>query len=165
MNSGSRLFRFSTLFLSIGLVASLTALSCNDRRSEGKKPEVVDAKEVLQAARQVTVQVGEDEHVMPVEEFKGGIVPDERKAQKLVNQLYNYTLAVCSSKRACPETAEAAKDALLDKYGLFWPDDPWGKPYSYKLISKQKFEIRSFGPDGIEGNADDVTVAAINIDN
>lgn len=163
MNLASKTFYFSTVLLCVVLAASATTLSCNERRSEGVKPKVVESEEVAQVAQQATVKVGDYEHIAPVEEFKGGVVPDERKAQKLVNQLYNYTLAVCSAKRACPDTPENAKDALLEKYGLFWPDDPWGKPYSYKFISKQKFEIRSFGPDGIEGNEDDVTVSAINL--
>jgi general secretion pathway protein G len=36
------------------------------------------------------------------------------------------------------------------------PADPWGKPYEYKLDGSS-FEIRSVGPDGQSGSADDVT--------
>lgn len=168
MDSSLRNVRFSGIFLCAILTVSLLAISCNDRRSEGVKPKVVDREESAQIGQSgqqgATMQVGDYEHLAPVEEFKGGVVPDERKAQKLVNQLYNYTRAICSAKRSCPETAEDAQEALLEKYGLFWPDDPWGKPYSYKFINKQKFEIRSFGLDGIEGNEDDITVSSINLE-
>jgi general secretion pathway protein G len=36
------------------------------------------------------------------------------------------------------------------------PADPWGKPYEYKL-NGSSFEIRSVGPDGQSGTADDIT--------
>jgi general secretion pathway protein G len=34
--------------------------------------------------------------------------------------------------------------------------DPWGKPYEYKL-NGSTFELRSVGPDGQSGTADDIT--------
>ena len=36
------------------------------------------------------------------------------------------------------------------------PPDPWGRPYEYKL-NGSSFEIRSVGPDGQSGTADDIT--------
>jgi general secretion pathway protein G len=36
------------------------------------------------------------------------------------------------------------------------PDDPWGKPYSYK-VSGTDVEIRSSGPDGQMNSEDDIT--------
>lgn len=36
------------------------------------------------------------------------------------------------------------------------PMDPWGRPYEYKL-NGSTFEIRSIGPDGQSGSADDIT--------
>lgn len=36
------------------------------------------------------------------------------------------------------------------------PNDPWGNPYIYSKQGRE-FSITSAGPDGIEGNEDDVT--------
>ena len=36
------------------------------------------------------------------------------------------------------------------------PKDPWGNDYIYRSISKREYEIYSPGPDGVEGNEDDV---------
>lgn len=37
------------------------------------------------------------------------------------------------------------------------PQDPWGNPYSYALITAETLKIWSVGPDKTEGTADDVT--------
>jgi general secretion pathway protein G len=50
------------------------------------------------------------------------------------------------------ETADSA--ALLDKANL---NDSWGHPFTYKKISKFKYEIRSAGPDGQLATEDDIT--------
>ncbi len=34
--------------------------------------------------------------------------------------------------------------------------DAWGNPYEYRL-SRQTFDIRSYGPDGVRGTEDDIT--------
>jgi general secretion pathway protein G len=39
------------------------------------------------------------------------------------------------------------------------PQDPWGREYSFVIPGSKnpnKFDVRSKGPDGIDGNADDV---------
>jgi general secretion pathway protein G len=36
------------------------------------------------------------------------------------------------------------------------PNDPWNRPYEYKL-NGSSFEIRSVGPDGQSGTSDDIT--------
>ena len=36
-------------------------------------------------------------------------------------------------------------------------NDSWGHPFQYKRVSSYKFEIRSAGPDGQMGSADDIT--------
>ncbi len=36
------------------------------------------------------------------------------------------------------------------------PKDPWGNDYIYRTINKREYEIYSAGPDGVEGNEDDV---------
>ena len=50
------------------------------------------------------------------------------------------------------ETGDTA--ALLNKSSL---NDSWGNPFSYKKVSKFKYEIRSAGPDGQTGTEDDIT--------
>lgn len=49
---------------------------------------------------------------------------------------------------------------------IFWKDsqvgpdrqllDVWGRPYAFKFLGKDGVEVRSAGPDGIQGNDDDV---------
>jgi len=36
------------------------------------------------------------------------------------------------------------------------PDDPWGYPYEFKILSSKKYQIVSVGEDGQEGTEDDV---------
>ncbi len=144
---------------------------CTERRSQGERPVIVEeesdsgiklkAPEVVNDGTKPQ-QVGEYEHVAQVEEFAGGVVPDERKAKKLVNQLHNYMMAVCSANQACPKTFEDAKKGLNAKFGLFWPKDPWGNFYNYKYIDEQTFEITSFGEDGKPDTEDDIHVAEVN---
>ena len=37
------------------------------------------------------------------------------------------------------------------------PPDPWGNPYQYELTPPESYRIWSFGPDGQDGSADDVS--------
>lgn len=37
------------------------------------------------------------------------------------------------------------------------PPDPWGNPYQYELTPPESYRIWSFGPDGQDGSADDIT--------
>ena len=37
------------------------------------------------------------------------------------------------------------------------PPDPWQNPYQYELVNADLFRIWSWGPDGQDGSADDVT--------
>ena len=43
---------------------------------------------------------------------------------------------------------------LLESKAL---NDSWGNAFQYKRVSSYKFEIRSAGPDGQMGSADDIT--------
>ncbi|RME04531.1 MAG: hypothetical protein D6805_02840 [Planctomycetota bacterium] len=36
------------------------------------------------------------------------------------------------------------------------PKDPWGNPWQYTVQSPQQYNIRSYGPDGLPGTADDL---------
>jgi hypothetical protein len=47
-----------------------------------------------------------------------------------------------------PATGEAYMDAI--------PKDPWGNAYILKVLGRSKFQLVSFGPDGLEGTADDL---------
>ena len=39
------------------------------------------------------------------------------------------------------------------------PNDPWGSPYQYEALSAEEFRIWSNGPDGQQGNEDDINPA------
>ena len=41
--------------------------------------------------------------------------------------------------------------------------DPWGRPFVYTFASKLSFSLRSKGPDGADGNEDDVDLAKGNM--
>ena len=146
-----------------GAVVAAFSFGCSDRRSEGQRPVMAEDNAPQKQAAAPTM-VGNDEHVAQVQRFEGGIEPEQYKARKLVNQLFNYCVGVCSSARECPETADAAKEAVRQQYGLFWPKDPWGKPYQYKRIDAQTCDVWSSGPDGMDGTEDDVHVSQNNRD-
>ena len=145
-------------------VAAASVMGCNERRSKGKKVTVQEDEDSAgkPGAAAPTAQVGEYDSVAPVERFPGGIEPNDYKARKLVNQLYNYCLGACSANQECPADLDAAKEAVRKQFGLFWPKDPWGNLYQYKRIDAQSCDVWSFGPDGKDGTEDDVHVAAVN---
>ena len=37
------------------------------------------------------------------------------------------------------------------------PLDPWNNPYQYELVNLDNYRIWSFGPDGVDGTADDIS--------
>jgi general secretion pathway protein G len=37
------------------------------------------------------------------------------------------------------------------------PLDPWNNPYQYELANADVYRIWSFGPDGVDGTADDIS--------
>lgn len=37
------------------------------------------------------------------------------------------------------------------------PADPWGNPYQYELLNQDQYRVWSWGPDGIDGSADDIS--------
>ena len=160
-------FRLRLLFLLLCSVAVATfSFGCSERKSEGKKPVHVDEETTGLPGQKITEpqQVGEYEHVAQQKRFEGGIEPDQVKARKLVNQLFNYSVGICSAYQECPADLDGIKAALKEKYNLFWPKDPWGKPYQYKKIDDQSCDVWSSGPDGIDGTEDDVHVAKVNRD-
>lgn len=156
-----KIFRLTSLLFLAGMVfVSLTA--CNDRRSVGEQPVIVDDESGSKAAAaRETQQVGEYEHVKPAEQYPGGVVPNDSKAQKLVNQLFNYVFAICRSTD-CPKTLDEARAALKKEYKMNWPKDPWGNYYDYVYRSDDDFDVRSWGPDGKPDTEDDINVSEIN---
>ena len=156
-------FLIFTLSVCLALTAFMSG--CSQRRSEGQKPapEAVNG-DSAQNSKTANTEVGSDESVAPALRFENGVEPPEHKAQKLVNQLFNYCAGICANQQECPADLEAAKEATKTQYKFFWPKDPWGKPYQYKKIDDQHFDLWSAGPDGIDGNDDDIHVADSNRD-
>lgn len=71
--------------------------------------------------------------------------------------LYPEELKYLIEKPSDDEIAEKWTGPYLeDKSGL---DDPWGRPFEYNSEGKHnegKFDLWSKGPDGIDGNEDDI---------
>ncbi len=149
------------VFLFAALVVCFST-ACNDKRSTGEQPVIVDDASGAKApAAQDTQQVGEYEHVKPAEQYPGGVQPNDTKAQKLVNQLFNYVYAICRTTD-CPKTLDEARAALKKEYKMNWPKDPWGNYYDYVYRSDDDFDVRSWGPDGKPDTDDDIKVSEIN---
>ncbi len=150
-----------------GVVACFIAavgVGCNERRSAGEKPAIAQSDDEKAAATNThanTDAMDNEQHVAQVEQFPGGIQPDEYKAQKLVNQLTNYMMAVCS-EAGCPKDLDTAKQSIRKQFKINWPSDPWDNDYAYKYIDDSKFEIISLGKDGKEGTADDIRASKEN---
>ena len=54
----------------------------------------------------------------------------------------------------------AAPPGLANWHGPYLvrkPVDPWGRPYVYRILPNGETDVRSNGPDGKPGTADDVT--------
>ena len=49
-----------------------------------------------------------------------------------------------------------------DPYLRAVPSDPWGRPYSYAVLVARtgRYDLRSYGPDGLPATADDVVSRA-----
>lgn len=156
--------RIWILLVCFAAVAAFCA-GCNDRRSEGQKPVVVeDDNSGFQKpeAPQARDASGDYQHVGLKQQFPGGIEPDDYKAQKLVNQLFNYCVGVCSANQECPKDLAAARDGIRKQYGIFWPKDPWGNVYQYRRLDEQTCEVWSMGPDGKTGTDDDIHISKTN---
>ena len=69
-----------------------------------------------------------------------------------------------SSFQEYPSTSEGLQALVASKDGraLFMtsvPKDPWGRDYVYRFPGIQKqggFDLISYGPDGVQGNDDDI---------
>ena len=74
------------------------------------------------------------------------MMTDSVKLYYLNNKKLPSTLDVLTE--VDPKTGEALMENI--------PSDPWGNAYDYRTLSGRKFEIHSYGPDGIEGTEDDI---------
>ena len=147
-------------------VAAALAMGCTNRRSEGQKPVVVEDDEDTRGfAKPVTARSTDEDAAAQgglKQQFRGGIEPDDYKAQKLVNQLFNYCVGLCSIEQECPKDLDAAREGIRKQYSIFWPKDPWGNFYQYKRLDPQTCEVWSSGPDGKDGTPDDIHVSKSN---
>lgn len=139
---------------------------CNERRSEGKKPVVVEDEAQVGfgsvSERNSVRETDGYEHVGLKNQFPGGVEPDDYKAQKLVNQLFNYSVGMCSREQECPADLDAAREGLRKQFGIFWPKDPWGNFYQYKKTGTMTCEVWSYGPDGKDATDDDIHISESN---
>lgn len=139
---------------------------CNERRSEGKKPVVVEDEAQVGFGsvpeRNSVRETDGYEHVGLKNQFPGGVEPDDYKAQKLVNQLFNYSVGMCSREQECPADLDAAREGLRKQFGIFWPKDPWGNFYQYKKTGTMTCEVWSYGPDGKDATDDDIHISESN---
>lgn len=144
------------LLLLLSLVFSFAWTGCKEeRRSAGEKPQVAD--ENKDSAKDSLINAGNNDEAQNVAPTKPheNVELDTEKANRLVNQLSNYTMSICSDD-SCPADLDALKPILKERFKLSWPKDPWGSPYSYKKIDDSNFEIISLGPDKTEGTEDDI---------
>lgn len=162
------------LFVFLAVGAAFFA-GCNERRSEGKKPVVAEEETrgdgdsgggfFDRGGSGSGSQPSDAEgyrHVGLKNQFPGGIEPDDYKAQKLVNQLFNYSVGMCSREQECPADLDAAREGLRKQFGIFWPKDPWGNFYQYKKTGTMSCEVWSFGPDGKDATEDDIHISESN---
>ena len=148
------------------MVLAAFSFGCNERRSEGQKPAAatVEKDSKFQKNADGSMQVDGYNHVAQNQRFQGGIEPDDYKAKKLVNQLFNYCVGICASNQECPADLDAARNAIKEQYKITWPKDPWGKLYQYKKIDDMHCDVWSSGRDGEDGTKDDIHVASDNKD-
>ncbi len=76
---------------------------------------------------------------------------------ELDNGRYPTTAEGLEALRSAPSGVPRWKGPYLKRP---IPKDPWGRPYAYRAPgqhNKEDYDLISFGPDGIEGNKDDIT--------
>lgn len=153
----SQSLRLLSFLLCFAVLAAFS-FGCSERRSEGQKPtSVQENKEAANSGTQnadAPVKYERPVKHMPQTPEEA----DREKAQRLVNQLYNYLIGICMNTQDCPADFDAAKAAVKSTYQLNWPKDPWGKLYQYKRIDDTHCEVWSAGPDGIDENDDDIRI-------
>ncbi len=147
--------RLSVVGLAFVLLAFVGLGGCKtERKSQGQRP---NSQAVEDAQKNVAAEPGADQHVRPQKPPLGGrIEPNVVKAQKVVNQLTNYSMSIAAKKGESPADLEALKGELRSQFGLNWPNDPWGNSYIYEKGEGLKFVIFSAGKDKKAGTEDDI---------
>jgi len=69
-----------------------------------------------------------------------------------INMYYMRHRKLPTSLDQLTEEDPKTGDSWMEKI----PDDPWGNPYEFKILSNKKYQIISVGEDGQEGTDDDV---------
>ena len=85
---------------------------------------------------------------------------DDAKESKAVSEMSTIRTALARSygKFSGPNGLPKTLNELVPKYIDDQPEDPWGKPYAYRVPGKdgRKYDLFSYGPDGQEGTKDDI---------
>jgi general secretion pathway protein G len=78
-------------------------------------------------------------------------------------QHYALNIGSCPSTQQGLEALRVAPSDLKNQakwagpyLGQAVPNDPWGQPYQYEQVSAEECRIWSNGPDGQQGNEDDI---------
>jgi general secretion pathway protein G len=125
---GFSLIELIVVLVILGLLAAVVAPKVWDKLAKGKE----------QIAK---IQIKELEGALQLFSFDVGRYPIT--SEGLESLLRN------------PGNTEAWKGPYIQKAQL--PLDPWGKPYVYRSPGQHgDYDLSSFGPDGSEGNDDDV---------
>ncbi len=83
-----------------------------------------------------------------------GVLDKAVKMYELSQMSYPATAQGLSALRQPPSDATNWAGPYLDRDV---PLDPWGNPYQYELVDSETYRIWSFGPDGVDGTADDIS--------
>ena len=82
---------------------------------------------------------------------------DAQSQTSIIEQaIYNYLLTnkkLPTSLKELTETSDRDPHPFIESI----PDDPWGNPYVYRIIGRNKFDLRSAGEDGVPDTEDDIT--------
>ncbi len=85
---------------------------------------------------------------------------DDAKESKAISEMSTIKTALARSygKFSGPNGLPKTLNELVPKYLDDQPEDPWGKPYVYRVPGKdgKKYDLFSAGPDGQEGTKDDL---------
>jgi hypothetical protein len=91
-----------------------------------------------------------------VGELKPRVDDNAAKTRAAAREVRTALIVFYAENRRLPERLEellSPREFLSEL-----PEDAWGRPLRYVVTERREFEIRSLGPDGVEGNGDDVVV-------
>ena len=81
-------------------------------------------------------------------------------AKTQMSNIGNAIMTFRMEKRRLPKSLDVLteEDPILGEPILaVIPDDPWGAPYEYRILTRRKYEIRCLGIDGEPNTEDDLT--------